>query len=291
MKRQISPVISTSTSLLVPTGSTTDIQVQEKDRAVLAKYLSEHGATKGRAPETILDELVRMSIKARERNTTFYAHSRETSAEIEQKKAGFILDQIPVRVAMERQFGRSFAVLMSVPLTDVFPGPGLSVTGEIEPAWLINSSKYVFDYCIDHGLNPTLEYWDTQNAALRGHNLVVHFESAGDASKWGKYDYVALAEKQFGIRSRIDALAGRDHTILLSFETPDNLKQPGVVTPEELPKDLKALYERYTKAGYFVSLDYWDTFDQQGVQQYGFNFVVNWRTSIKEAINASRPAV
>ena len=291
MKRHSAATVSPTTTLAITQSGAGDLHSQEKDRAVLASYLIENGASKLRAPEKMMQELVHISIAAREKNATFYAHSRETTEQIEQRKAGFIISQIPVRVAMERQFGRSFAVLMSIPATDVFPGPGLSVTGEIEPAWLINSSKYVYDFCVDHGLKPTLEYWDTQNAALRGHNLIVHFEPAPDASKWTKQDYIGLADKQFGIRSRVDALAGRDHTILLSFQPPEGLKRPGEITADELPKDLKTVYDRYTAAGYFVSLDYWDTFDAQGQEQHGFNFVVNWRAAIKQAIADRRPAV
>ncbi len=81
------------------------------------------------------------------------------------------------------------------------------------------------------------------------------------------------------------------HTILFSFPEPDKLEKPGEVSISELTPEIAALYKQYTDAGYFVSLDYWDKYESDGAEQHGFNFVVNWRDSIKQAIADRRPAV
>jgi hypothetical protein len=96
----------------------------------------------------------------------------------DERKAQNVIDQIPGRAEKEASLGRNHAIVMSVDFAD-YDRPSHTPAGKdwrvCQGDWLKGACKLVWEYCVEAGLNPTLEDWHDGVGVNSGHNIVIHW--------------------------------------------------------------------------------------------------------------------
>jgi hypothetical protein len=91
-------------------------------------------------------------------------------------KAELIIAQIRLRAELEASVGRNFAIVMSFSEDEIERGDqGYIVFDRCEPDWLLGAPLFVFAFCSQQRLNPTIEYWRHADNHVEGFNIVIHW--------------------------------------------------------------------------------------------------------------------
>ena len=188
------------------------------------------------------------------------------------ERASFIVHQIGIRRAIEKDSGRDFAIVMNVTPDEINSGGGARVKGFLVPAWLRGAAKITFDFCGEHGLKPTLEYWDTQDGRYCAHNIVIHFDKSASLPTTNLTETVL---DKLPVRALLEASCGRDHAVIMSFRGNEAQESAGVLDPSELKGAEKNVYDHCVQKGWNPSIEYWDSVTKDSTTS-GFNIVVNW---------------
>ncbi len=130
-----------------------------------------------------VSHLRKLTNEAIERNRTVQRQIAELEAAnearkqlAERNKAQEIIGHINERAEVEARAGRNHALIMGLGYRDYNRPLHAAVGWNIcDESWLIGTAKMVFEYCVQEGLNPTLEFWHDGVGEKSGFNIVIHW--------------------------------------------------------------------------------------------------------------------